>query len=513
MLRQVMRRLTGLYRLPAHLAVVGGSASQSARQVTAAMALGIALGLIVLVAGPMLALATVAGLILLAVTFTHPEVVILLVLCFATGLVPASLNPHVSLLVGHFQISDLLLLWLLFVVAFRVFTDKSFRYVKTPLDLPLLLFYGAVLAGLATAVLRFGVDFSDATYEARMLMYYLVFFAVTNLVRTRAQLVWLAHGVLAVGLLAAVMMIAQVALGRSTALMASWMLQGGDLVRVYFPGFTSVYVVLITLVSCMALCDHERRTVLRWLQVLVLAVALLTTLARNLLVSLAAAGALLVAILSEPARSRFGRNLLGIAFVAIGLVAVLTLAGRASALVAYSGAFVERLGRMVSGQIVAPGENLVPRWAEVRFAWAQISNHPILGIGLKSPYRPPFYMGEPVGARTFIHNAYLSLWLKTGLPGLVSFLWLSGMFLWRGFRHWRDTDDVFLRSVALGFTLAYFGMMLSNWVTCSLVQEGSLPIFGVVLGINEVIFRQNGSSEGNKEGGATRGRQKTAASA
>jgi cell division protein FtsW (lipid II flippase) len=90
-----------------------------------------------------------------------------------------------------------------------------------------------------------------------------------------------------------------------------------------------------------------------------------------------------------------------------------------------------------------------------------------------------------------IHNAYLSIWLKTGLLGLLSFLCLSFRFLVRGLRHWRDAQDGFLRAVTLGFALAYLAMMISNLVTSSFVNHWNLAIYGVILGINEVVFAHN----------------------
>jgi O-antigen ligase len=510
MLSQRMSRLRGMCRLPAHLAAVGGLTSQTAVQITAALGFGIILGLVTLATSPLVALGGMIGLILLAMAFTSPEVVILVVLCFASGLVPNRLDPFVSLPFGHAQVSDLVLLWLLFVVLFRVFTDKSFCYVETPLDLPILLFYGSVLVGLGTAVLRFGVAFSDATYEARMLMYYLIFFAVTNLIRTRSQLVRLARGVLTIGLLLAVMMIAQATLGRSTALMDDWLRQsGGEVARSFHPGFTSVYVVLIALVSYMALCEHVRHSLGRWLQVLVLGAGLLTTVGRNIVVSGAITLILLAVLLRKSEMSRLTRRLILVGFIAAGLIAALGIVGEASFLVEYSNVYMARLSSMFSADILKPGENLWPRWQEIRFAWAQILEHPILGIGLYNPYRPAFYPGDHL--RHYIHNAYLSLWLKAGLAGLVSFLWFSAVFLWRGFRHWRNTQDDFLGSAMLGFTLAFLGMMISNLVAPSFVEGGSLAIFGVVLGLNESIMQHSETTNEDKKGSVSHGLHKTTA--
>lgn len=144
---------------------------------------------------------------------------------------------------------------------------------------------------------------------------------------------------------------------------------------------------------------------------------------------------------------------------------------------------------MFSSTILSPEETLAWRWKEIQYAWMQIVQNPIFGIGLKTPYRPAFYKGDQL--TTYIHNAYLWIWLKTGLLGLVAFLWLSVRFLVRGFQHWRDSEDHFLRAVTLGFTLAYLALTISDLVAPSFVQGWSLAICAAIMGVNEVAFAQS----------------------
>jgi O-antigen ligase len=123
---------------------------------------------------------------------------------------------------------------------------------------------------------------------------------------------------------------------------------------------------------------------------------------------------------------------------------------------------------------------------EIQFALPQLINNPILGLGFETPYRPAFYNGDPL--ISYIHVAYLYLWLKTGFLGLVAFVWFSILALLRGLRYWRMPKDNFLKAVALGTTLAFMSMMFSNLVAPSFTQQWSLAIFSLLLGVNEVIF-------------------------
>ncbi len=61
----------------------------------------------------------------------------------------------------------------------------------------------------------------------------------------------------------------------------------------------------------------------------------------------------------------------------------------------------------------------------------------------------------------------------------------------RGFKHWRKVKDQKLRSVALGFTVAYLGMVISNFVAPSFVQDMNLVISPVIMGMNENIYAYN----------------------
>jgi len=474
----------------------GALKSRSIHQVSAALALGIILGLAALVPGPSLVLSGMMGLIVLVAAFTNPEIVILVVLCFVLGLIPARFNPYLRLAGRGFFVSDLVLMLLLAVVIFRLIADKEFRYRKTPLDAPLLLFCAAVVIAMGTAIVNRGIKFSDTTYEARMPMYYLIFFAVTNLVRSRVQLLRLVRGVLLIGLLVAGAMIVQASLGRSALLMDEFVLRAGELTRSFHPGAPTAYTALTVLICDMTLRKHHRYQLLRPLLVLVLGFGLFLTVSRNLLVSGAVSFAALVLVLRRFHWSRLAENLGLVACIAVGLTGLLVLSARESLVLEYSTAYVGRLTSVFSGTVLTSRETLVPRWAEIRYAWEHIVQNPVFGIGLETSYRPPFFQGDPL--TSYIHNVYVWIWLKTGLLGLIPFLWLCACFLRRGFRHWRDSPDGFFRAATLGLTVAYLGTMVSNLVAPSFVQNWSLAIFGVILGINESI--RMGSEAIDKEG-------------
>lgn len=455
-------------------------------QTSAAWVLGMALGLILLVAGPVPALGALIGIVVFASAFAYPEIVILIMLFLAVGIVPAQFNPLIELPVGHFQATDLLLIVMLTIILARALVDKAFTFVRTPLDLPVFLFAASVILGVATAVQNHGINFKDTTPEARRLLYYLVFFAITQHIRTRPQLFRLIHGVLLIGLIAASMMLAQSVLGRSLLLVEQDALQGDQLIRFYYPAADTILITLLVMICSLGLIRDPRYKVVSILTLPVLGLSILLTLTRNALVSTVICLALLVLILREDRPSRLVGGLLAVALVVAIIVSVLGITGSESGVLRYSSTFLERISRMFSEVIFSKQENLAIRWVEVQYAWKQILQNPIFGIGMRVPYRPTFYQGDLL--TDFIHNGYLWIWLKTGLLGLIPFLWISIRFLIRGFKLWRDSQDSFLMAATLGFTLAYLATLISNLVVASVASSTASVMFGAMMGMNEVVF-------------------------
>jgi len=133
---------------------------------------GVLLGGVLLLFGGIIALAVPLGLILIYMLFKTPEYVIIILLLFTSGILPANANPYVNLGIGHFQFSDLVLSSLLGITLVRAMAEHGFKLRATPLNLPLLLFCISVFIGIGTAVARHGIRFSHTTYEARILLTY-----------------------------------------------------------------------------------------------------------------------------------------------------------------------------------------------------------------------------------------------------------------------------------------------------------------------------------------------------
>jgi O-antigen ligase len=132
------------------------------------------------------------------------------------------------------------------------------------------------------------------------------------------------------------------------------------------------------------------------------------------------------------------------------------------------------------------------------YAMQSIRENLWMGISPSNSYRPPFeievrYNSFPL--TWYVHNAYLWVAVMMGLFGLIPFLWLSFLFIFRTFRRWSEIKDPQYTGIYLGFGAAYLGMMISNLVAPNFIQSWALTIYPAAMAINEVIYRLSKAEE------------------
>ncbi len=468
-----------------------GRREHETQEMIAALVLGVSLGLAAFFGGPLLVLAGLAAILGIVLAFTRPEWLILLFLAMVAQVIPGRFNPYLRLGGRGLYPTDLILLLLIGVIFVRLIAERGYRVPRSPLNLPMLWFLGAVIIGVLTAVRTQGISFSVTTFEARFLLYYSIFFVVTGLIRTKAQLTWLVKGLLVVGALAALGMIVQTILGRSVldqnVLTVNETTGSGlSVARIYLPGTTGAYAAFMVSLCLLALPGMARFRPLGIFLLLITGGALLVSLNRNLILSSALGLVVLLFVIRRQGWSTLATNAVLACGVALLAIALLAVGPSGERLVAYVSVFISRLSSLSSGQALSPSDTLLWRLNEYHFAVPIILSHPIFGIGAGTPYRPPFYPGDNL--ESFIHNAYAWLLLKTGLLGLTAYLVIGLIFVVRGVSKWQQVEPGLLRATSLGFALAFLGMAASNFVAPYLVQDWSLALIGVTFGLNEVTY-------------------------
>ena len=472
------------------------------REIIVGCSFGLLLGILSLWISPLFVLGTLTATVFLYATRNRPEIGLLGILLLTSSIIFENRLPLIPIGVGSLHISDLLLLSLLGLIVLRRLLEPEFRIVRTPLDWPLLIFYGVTLLSTFIAILQSSVEIRDALRATRVLSYYLTFFIVTNLVRERRQLNFLLNGIFFLATIVAAAMIGQFLLGDSVQLLPgrieSLSTQGvvfEDITRILPPGFSIVLVSFVTILCILVLEKLKPLGLLKFVQCGLLGMALLITFLRSYWAVLIIVIFSLVYLFRGVDR----RRLIGWGMVVITSAVMILFVvfnypnSRASRLLGASMHRLSSLGGAVQGQDGAFNFRMI----ENGYALPAIASHPLIGLGMGARYRPwdsRLDHTDPDGSvydfRKHIHNGHLWILLQSGLLGYLSFMWLSLVFLMRGFRYWRSITNDRMRGVVLGFTLVYLAVLIAAATNSTFMQWRWVPVIGIIMGINEVILRK-----------------------
>ncbi len=431
-----------------------------------------------------------AGLLMIA---KWPEIGILAIVAITSNLINPDKLPLLKTGPISFHIPDLILVFLLFKIALNILNSKDTHFVHSPLDTPVFLFCVASIISVVIAILNpsGGINFILRRY--RPLMYYWIFFAITNLVVNKRQLLFLIYGLILIAVLASVLMFAQVVFpsveiiaSRSEALITAGQSFTG-IERLYFQGDRIIYVLLLIVLTSFITKGNLLPAWLEFVIVGIIGVGEFFTYQRNYWLTIAAMIALLFAMVSRAGRVRFFH---WITLCILMFFVVINVPGFP---VHYLDAAVDRITRGIEFDTLLQDTSTQYRVNETRYALQTIRKNPFTGIGLGNYYRPAFSNEDPwnneTNLRWYIHNSYLWVWIDMGLIGFVPFAWFYAAAIIRNLKRWREVSDARLRAFVLGSTLGVLGQSISNFVAPNFVQSWVLAIFPLVIGMNEVILR------------------------
>ena len=346
---------------------------------------------------------------------------------------------------------------LLACLAYEVWQTR--RLPRTPLDLPLALFGGALLVStlLSPDPLQ-----SFAGYRKLWLIGGV--WAVFTLVRDRAEAEWLLSLTLGVAIAVAAYSIVQhftgldlakTLVGKESNLhpLAHYdfdAYQGYRVKGLHPSSITYAHNLLFPLALATAAAGQGSwtRRLLHVLGLLLLIAALALSLTRGVWV--AYTGVLLLAGLYGGRRSRLGT---AVGVVVCGLLFVTSVGG-----------FQERARTFFDLQAFGN----IGRQQIWRANWDMVQERPLTGWGYGNykQFRGPFYERYPQYPQTdrysHAHNNFLQIWVDTGLLGLAAFGWLLWKLLRQGWRAVGAQCGEPLRSLSWGIWLGLVGFLIGG---------------------------------------------------
>jgi O-antigen ligase len=475
--------------------------SDTTTQLAVAGVAGLLLGSLFTFLSPVAISMLVGAVVAVLLTIWRPEVAVLGILVLLSTLLPEGV-PRINIGVGGLYPSDFILIALLFLVVLRWIAErKPGRSCRSPLDLPILLFVAWSIITAVRGLLEFHNEYPHFISEVRTVVYYLMFFAITRVItRERnldAFLKWffLLATVVAVALASQYVMgiAGPFAYGRVETLTTAGRVYGGVTRITDIVGEGLLTIAFIVKTITLFTSGFRLARIADIVQWGLLGIGLTMTFNRTHWAAAVLAFVLAFLLTRRIDRRRLFRwSLVSLYLVPTLLILVILLSpGRGVSRFVTSS--LDRLASFVSEDTYESESTSTILWRrfEDPYAFADISSQPVLGLGLGAKYRPALTNIDfpPAALVRFIHNGHLWIAMKTGLVGYLLWAWFSVLAIWRGIRNWRRVPDAKMRSLLLGFTLAYVGIVIGAVFHPFMMVLYWVPVLATVVGVNEIIIR------------------------
>jgi len=436
----------------------------------------------------------VGGIIFVLVTMKWPELSILFLVALLSGLISTSWLPILHLGPISLNISDIILIIFLGLVFLRVTTQRGYKFITSPLLLPLILFLFSFMLSAANAILIYGVGFNAVLRTVRTLSLWIIFIPTLQLIRDEKALRRVLIGLI---IFTVILLIGVVFPNKFEPFLPIEERGAGtgsevysDFTRFYYAGDMVLYTMIPITVASLAITKKGNQ-LWRTLLLGVLLYWAFKTFFRQYWLTLFVACFLLIVFLTRTERWRFIKRIMPAVILGILIVIILAAAlpGQVDRVVYV---LSDRLGSLLDNPFRREG-SLQWRVIETRYALRQIGRHPVFGLGLANSYRPPMeseadtmYSGW---ASRYIENGYLYIAVFMGLVGLIPFIWLCVSYLLRVLKNHQIVQDPFLRPVFLGLGFAFLGMAACNIASPTFVFGTRLVFFPFAMAISEIILK------------------------
>jgi hypothetical protein len=460
--------------------------------------IGLILGVATVIEGPSSVFVGIIAFLLIYIVFRKPEIAILGSLVLTSSFLGFESNPGFSIGFGTIYLTDILIILILLVIVVRLFIEPGFTINHTPLDVPILLFVGFSLLSTFIAIIQGSLPFLLTLHEMRIVAYYLVFFGVTNLVRTDDQIRYMIRGLIILAAIVAAITMIQYSLGESIQIIpgrVSTLRTEGvtfeSVTRIIPPGESSMFVVFVALSVVVTLGRSRTSNQILLIPWVLTGLGVILIFKRHLWIPAILAFLIIVYLGSAREMARLFRGGLIILFIMlVSLIILYNFTGEVGP--QFIDSSIDRLISLFREETYMVPSTLRWRDFEYKYAFEKFISHPFFGIGLGAKYRP-YIVGkdwEEYDGRTYIHNGNMWVLSKGGLLSYLPLLWVIVSSISRGFKYWSMNQGGWKRYYVLGFTLAIFGMFIGSNISPLWMKLAWTTLIGFVLGINELLLQK-----------------------
>jgi len=461
---------------------------------------GMLLGIAIVFSSPGIIILAISIVLSVKLVLKNPVWGILGYIALTSTLIATDANPGVSIGFGHIYLTDIILFTLFSLIGWRLLTRLEEKFIRTPLDIPLLIFIGITFVSAIIAMIRGTISLQDMLGPARDILSLMLFFAVTNLVRTDKQVKLLRGTIIAFACVVSVVMVIQYFTGATLQFLPGRVevlnTEGTSfygVTRIIPPGHSIAFIAFVITCSSWFFDNKNSGSLILPISIALSGIGVLLPFKRHLWGAFVFIFLIMLLVSNRKEMQRILlRGFSTFAVMLVGLFFVMNYTGTAGADLVASSA--DRMFSLLREDTYDdPDSSLRWRDFENYYASRQIISHPFIGIGLGSIYRPwvPGKDWEGFDGRGWIHNGFYWLLLYTGGIGFISMMGVMIAVVVRGFRYWRSAP---YGAYVLGSTLAIIGMLMGNWVEPMISQGSWTPLTAILMGLNEFSIRSIPSS-------------------
>ena len=144
------------------------------------VAVGLVLGVLTSAFSPDIVFLAILILFTSVLVFKKPMLGIIGSIILTSTVLDGTSNPRVFLGFGHIYLTDIILFTLFWLIGWKLLTRLEEKFVRTPLDVPLILFVAITITSTIIAIMKGHVTIQENLGAIRDVLNLLIFFTVTK---------------------------------------------------------------------------------------------------------------------------------------------------------------------------------------------------------------------------------------------------------------------------------------------------------------------------------------------